>query len=111
MSYLYSVSDEVSLSGLDIVLIVIGVIFLIIGLVAAITVGVLLGMKINKCCGIHALLQYMYHHCLCLLIINFSIYTHVLSYRDGKMVVLACDWNWNSSFDHCHYLMASTTGI
>ena len=37
--------------------------------------------------------------------------THVLSYRDGKMVVLACDWNWNSSFDHRHYLMASTTGI
>ena len=55
MSYLYSVSDEVSLSGVDIVLIVIGVIFLIIGLVAAITVGVLLGMKIKKCCGINTL--------------------------------------------------------
>ena len=62
MSYLYSVSDEVSLSGLDIVLIVIGVIFLIIGLVAAITVGVLLGMKIKKCCGINTI--HMYHHCL-----------------------------------------------
>ena len=60
MSYLYSVSDEVSLSGLDIVLIVIGVIFLIIGLVAAITVGVLLGMKIKKCCG-RFVYVYMYH--------------------------------------------------
>ena len=63
----------------------------------------------------------MFHACTCTtstvhvlslsLSLNHLIYHTCSSYRDGKMVVLACDWNWNSSFDHRHYLMASTTGI